>query len=832
MATAPEYGGQQIAPQVGAGTQGASFQPMEAPKTDASLMDNGVNKAGTAMAKYLDDINEAIATDADTQLTRYQQELLYDKQTGFMGRKGYDAVRADDEGVSPLDSMMKRFKGAVDAACVGKTTVQQKLIRTKAAGLTNSLYATGLQHAFQENHNYMVNTATASIKQQAVVAANNFNAPDVIQGCITKAKANAARVARLNGMDVKQAQIDAEAGIHHNVVMGYINAAQNDPANWAKAQEYLRAHSRSMTPDDVFSFDAHINAGMRKFESYQTADEVFADLRAQTQQYARASGRLEAGDTGYVNGDAAYLFTVGLRGDQFATDAAGRAMVRESKRGGETAYGAGGLTRSMAEAALGNRNLTDEEWKAIREDPEQNAQISQGYLNRLGLSFGDTNKALAAYLGGMKEVVAAEEKAKKDGGVWTQYLSKETQSSLNGVLKRMADSRSTPTLDADGNEISAFDSRYATAAYRAPTEERIRKQVEQNPLSVNPEWKEDTIRRTLAKFESDKRDFAANQQTALDRVCQLVEQGAEPTEADLAKLDYKTLKDFKDWRRKHDANDTTGDRGYFAYLAKNPSVVHAMTEVEVRNATRHLPKAGRQMILKEWEAGQLAKQGRLAAEFSARNGGNPLGKTAATMELVTRVLKRNEAFSKLDADQQALVASEVMLGAAADNAIYGIDTSDTVKAEAYVLDLVKNTYNTDAWYNTYGSEKKPLVAFKWNDYDSWAKNVGRQLAQRYYHTTVGGESKEQSMAMLLRIMTRRDPGVNCEGILTAREKAEAQDIIRSAIRNRMKKQSAYRGLPDGEFNNRVEEQVALYTKSETNLLKAFLEDRMHGTNNF
>ena len=821
MATAPEYGGQQIAPQVGTGTQGASFQAMEAPKTDFSAPDM------SPLAKYLEDINEAIATDADTQLTQYQQELLYDKQTGFMGRKGYDAVRADDEGVSPLDSMMKRFKGAVDAVCVGKTASQQKLIRAKATGLTNSLYATGLQHAFQENHNYMVNAAQASIKQQAVVAANHFDASDVIKGCITKAKANAARVARLTGMNVKQAQIDAEAGIHHNVVMGYINAAQNNPTNWAKAQEYLRGHSQQMTPDDVFAFDAHINTGMRKFESYQVADEVHGALSADIKQYERASGRLSAGDTGYVDGDAAYLYAMGLRGDQYATDADGRAMVRESKRGGETAYGAGGVTKTMADKALG-RVLTDAEWKAVREDPMQNAKIAQGYLNRLGVEFGDTNKALAAYLGSPKEVAAAEAKAKKDGGVWTQYLPKETQSALNGVLKRMQDARDVPMKDADGNEISAFDSRYGTTAFRMPTEEQIRKLVEQNPLSVNPEWKEDTIRRTLAKFESDKRDFAAQQQTALDYVCQLVEQGQEPTEADLAKLDYKTLKDFKDWRRKHDANDPTGDRGYFAYLVKNPSVVHEMSEAGMRDATRKLPKAGRQMIMKEWEAGQLAKQGRLAAEVSARNGGNPLGKTAATMELVTRVLKRNESFAKLDVSQQALVASEIMLGAAADNAIYGIDTSDTVKAEAYVLDLIKKTYNSDGLWGTYGSDKKPLVAFKWNDHDSWTKNVGRQLAQRYYHTAVGGESKEQAMSMILRVMIRRDPGVDCTGILTDKEKAEATDIIRAAIRNSMSKASRYGGLSQSDFNNELEAKVARYAKDEVNLLKAFLEDRMQG----
>ena len=825
MAIAQEYGGQQVAPQVGAGAQGASFQAMEAPKADLYALDKGVRAAGMAAAKYLDDVNEAIATDADTRLTQYQQDLLYNEQTGFMGRKGYDALRADDEGVSPLDSMMKSFKGAVEAACAGKTAAQQKLIRAKAAGLTNSLYATGLQHTFQENHQFLVNTATAGIKQQAVVAANNFDAPDVIQGSIAKAKANAARIARLNGTDAKQAQIDAEAGIHHNVVMGFINAAHNDPTNWAKARLYLQSHSKAMTPDDIFAFDALISAGQKKFEAYETANEVFQELKTNTTQYARASGKLIAGDTGYADGDANYVFYAGIQGDQFALDSTGRAVVRTTTRNGESAYGIGGLTKSMAEAALG-RQLTDEQWASVREDPSANAKISKEFLNRLGVHFGDTSMALAAYFGSAKEVEDAKAKAAKDGGVWAQYLSKDTQSALNGALKRMKDSRDTPLLDENGNAISAFDPRYATKAYVSPTQEQVRKLIEQNPLSVDPEWKETAIQRTLAMFESDKQDFANRQQTALDRVCQIVEQGGEPTEADLAQLDYKSQLAFRNWKKAHDANDPTGDRAYFAYLVKNPSVVHGMTKEEVRNATRAIPKAGRQLILKEWEAGQVVKQGRLSSQFDAQKGGNPIGKTSATMGLVSRVLKREENFAKLDEDQQALIASEVMLQAAADNAIYGIDTSDTVKAEAYVLDLLKKTYNKDTLFGTYAGDKKPIVSFKWGDYDSWTKNVGKKLAERYFNCGEGNASQGQAMASLLRLMVRKEPGLDCSGILSAQERAEAQDLIRAAVRADMAAKPAYAQMRRSDFDAVLEKKISKYINNDAKLLRAYLENRM------
>ena len=125
MAIVPEYGGSQVSPTVGAGTQGAQFQAMAAPKANVlAPMEKAMDKIGRMQAQLLEEQDDAIATDIDTKYAQYCQQLLNDPKTGFMARKGINALQPDKDGVSPVDAMMQKADVYLQELMDGRTKNQ------------------------------------------------------------------------------------------------------------------------------------------------------------------------------------------------------------------------------------------------------------------------------------------------------------------------------------------------------------------------------------------------------------------------------------------------------------------------------------------------------------------------------------------------------------------------------------------------------------------------------------------------------------------------------------------------------------------------------------
>lgn len=826
MAIVPEYGAPQVAPTIG-GTQGASFVDFKAPQTDPSGLKKGFDAYASAYAQEKEETDQARATEIEIDLRRKQLELLYDDQSGFMALKGSAVVKADAEGVSPLDQRLKAFDEYVKTRMAGLNADQQLAVRKSAVTLANGMYATGMQHTLQENHNYKVSQALGAMAQAQQEAYLGFDNPDILKSAIARSRAYAARAAKLNGTDAKAAMADAEKAVHSYAMYGYIAAAQKDPAMWANAKGYLTKNAAKLDGKAVYAFDSQITQGMRDYQSYVTADDAYQRMRQGQNVYQLSGGALFTSDgstSSIGSADSAhYVFTQGIEGQQWEEGAGGVVRPRETAHAdGEVGYGAGNITKSAAEFTLGVK-IAPENWEKNRADQAWNRQVAVQYLEKLGQKYGDMDKAVAAFVGSVKEVDAAEAQAKKEGGVWSVYLDKRTVDAAQAVKDRLAKVQNAPVVDsATGEELSPFNPRYATAAYRRPTYDEIRDYVKRSdPLSINPQYLEATAGKTEALFSADQQAFARKRQEALDNVCQKLESGATVTQGDLAQLTYKELNAFYDYRKKWETHDTTGDLQYQTYLMAHPQDVHNMTETEVRMASRIIPKSGRPRLLKLWQEGQNLRQQRLGAQYQYQHGGQPSGETGVTITKALSILNQDDRFKRLDSDYRLYVAEYISNAAEADNAMYGLDTKDSKSAENYITGYIKREFNTDTLFGfgkTYSGDKKPLLMFKRGDYDSRARGVGQELARRRF----GREpSRGEYLSALTELITRKNPQFDTAGILSESELRETTADVRLALERKVNRQWGNQKTA-AEKRRIVDAGMQQVTANSTAMLRAWL----------
>lgn len=826
MAIVPEYGAPQVAPTVGAGAQGASFVDYKAPKADTSGLVKGFNAYAAAFAQEKEETDEARATEVETDLRRKQLELLYDDQTGLMALKGNSAIQADAEGVSPLEQRMKVFDSYAQEKMVGLSADQQRLVKKQLQTLSNGMYASGMQHVMQENYNNKVSQATGAVLQAQQEAFLAFSDPDMIKSAVERAKAYGARVAKLKGLDAKSAMVEAEQGVHANVVYGYMAAAQTDPAQWTMAKRYLTANAAHMDGKTVFAFDSQITRGMMDYESQTTADDLYKALSQGQQYLALSGGSIVSKDGSVVEGgvnSAHYILTMGLGGDHWAKDASGRVIARETggRADGELGYGAFNLTRSAAESVHGK--MPEAVWEKSRANQQWNYETALAYLEKLGKKYGgDTDKALAAYVGSEKEVDEAAKRAEEKGGNWGQYLDQRTIKAAQGVRDRIAKSSRASVTDEMGNDINPFKARYATAAFRRPSYDELRASVEKSsPLAVNPYWVNDTAQKLDARFTKAQESFARERRQALDSVCQKLEQGATITPADLGQLTYQELNAFEEYKKRWETHDATGDLEYQTHLMANPWQIHAMDETQLRLAERIVPKSGRRALRKEWEKGHNIAQQQLGAQYAYQHGEQPKGETSLTATKVISILDHNEKFKKFGADQKLLVGQMISNAAEADNARFGEDTKGAKAAENYVLNWLNKEHHADSVFgfgNTYTGELKPIILFKARDFDNRARGVGKELGRRLY----GREpSRGEYLEVLKRLAVRKDPQLDTAGVLSDAEVREITQGVRRAAERRVNRDWGNR-LTVAQKQNKVEQLVAQTTGDSTKLLRAWL----------
>ena len=762
MAIVPDYGGPRVAPAVGAGTQGAQFQSMVAPKADIlAPFQKALDRVGREQADLLAEQDDAIATDIDTQYARYCQQLLTDKDTGFLTLKGAAAV-SPVNGEAPVDRMMNDAGDYLKTLMQGRTKEQIALIKAKTTSRTNGLYASGMQHAMTENYNFNVSSRKGELEQAQNDMMTFYDQPDKLAAARKRILWQADAYAKLTGQSVKTVRLEALSAGHKAAALGYLGAADNDPSKYSEGAAYVKANSKEMNPSDVFSLGARLNDGMKRAESWRFADEIFngGQIKPSKEEVAAGAASIAMGEDGKpkLEGNEHYVVTKGISGEHFTRDALGDAAVITIRKGGEKAYGANGITRSMAEAVAG-RKLAEDEWKMVIDNPQRNKDVAVAYLRRAGQIYGDFDQAVAAFMGSEKEVNEAIAKAKKEGGVWSGYLSPDTIRRMTVFRERFSQAEAPAVYDTDGTQLNAFSAKFAARSYRRTSREEIYQHILQHPLAVDRQWLDQTLARVEARFTMDRHDYEQAHQAALDDACRAVEAGREPTEAQLSQLTAREQQDFYAWKKKFEASDTTGDLAYAVELLKNPEDLARMSEAQLRNVLRIVPKSSRGTLQKSWQAAQNTRRGMLQAEYAAKNGTPQYGKTNAALSSIKTVLNNFEDFKDLDDAQKTLVAGEVLFGLSEDNALYGIDTGDSTKAYAAIMERFKQKYTTGSWcFGLFGGKRKSILEFKYGQLPSDVQKIAGRLADSIFKRDEGEATDAEKMAAVVQLLTRKYTG--------------------------------------------------------------------------
>lgn len=731
MAIVPEYGGPQVSPTVGAGTQGAQFQAMAAPKANVlAPMEKAMDKIGRMQAQLLEEQDDAIATDIDTKYAQYCQQLLNDPKTGFMARKGINALQPDKDGVSPVDAMMQKADVYLQELMDGRTKNQIARVKAKTDSRTTGLYASGMQHAMAENISYNVSVYRANLQSEQDAGLADFNQPEKLAEHVARVKRSAGILSKYTGEDSRAKTREAVAGVYKNAALGFLFGANNDPSLYGQGLAFVQKNAKSMLPQDVFALSTQFNTGMKNYEAVISAREGIAALTppdAPTDQVMAAIRGNGAGAKPLA-GSEHYVMSQGIRGNQLE-DKNGVVSIVETKKGGETAYGSDGVTRSMAEAVAGKK-LTDEEWRAIYTSKDESQRVGLSYLGALGTKYGETEKAVAAYVGTQKEVDDAVAKAKKEGGVWTQYLSKETAEAAATALRRLDGAFDAPVKGADGSALSFLDNRYAARAYQGVSEEAMRAYARQHPMSINPDF-EDRMVAYMKRYESERMNaYTTEHQNAVNTACSEYEQNGQISAQTLMRLTTKERVAVRKYCQELDAGGFTTSTHYAAYLDTHLDELGNFTKDELDNAMRLVPKASQRRFRKEWERRHGQTQEQLEARYAAQNGLVTLGKTGVHVGMTMKAMRDFlPGFKNLPMEQQAISAEGVMNLAGMAAAIEGVDLKDANKAQQFVIDTIINNVYTDSQWWGLTSDRKSIFEFKYGDLDSEVKEIADELAK-------------------------------------------------------------------------------------------------------
>ena len=819
MAIVPEYGGSQVSPTVGAGTQGAQFQAMAAPKANVlAPMEKAMDKIGRMQAQLLEEQDDAIATDIDTKYAQYCQQLLNDPKTGFMARKGINALQPDKDGVSPVDAMMQKADVYLQGLMDGRTKNQITRVKAKTDSRTTGLYASGMQHAMAENISYNVSVYRANLQSEQDAGLTDFNQPEKLAEHVARVERSAGILSKYTGEDSRAKTREAVAGVYKNAALGFLFGANNDPSLYGQGLAFVQKNAKSMLPQDVFALSTQFNTGMKNYEAVISAREGIAALTppdAPTDQVMAAIRGNGAGAKDLA-GSEHYVLSQGIRGNQLE-DKNGVVSIVETKKGGETAYGSDGVTRSMAEAVAGKK-LTDDEWKAIYTSKDESQRVGFSYLGMMGTKYGETEKAVAAYVGTQKEVDDAVAKAKKEGGVWTQYLSKETAEAAATALRRLDGAFDTPVKGADGSALSFLDNRYAARAYQGVSEEAMRAYARQHPMSIDPDF-EDRMVAYMKRYESERMNaYTTEHQNAVNTACTEYEQNGQISAQTLMRLTTKERVAVRKYCQELDAGGFTTSTHYAAYLDTHLDELGNFTKDELDNAMRLVPKASQRRFRKEWERRHGQTQEQLEARYAAQNGMVTLGKTGVHVGMTMKALgDLLPGFKKLDTDQKATIAEGIMNLAGLAAAIEGVDLKDANKAQQFVTDLVKdNVYTAGHWYDWLPwitKDRKSIFEFKYGDLGSEQKWIADELAK------LSGNDRKmtpgQRMGNLVNFMLLKNVNIPVGSIA---QQPRVRNKVYQLVDQDMQRDPKYAGMSPAQRRALIEPAM----KNDTEVVRQYL----------
>lgn len=317
------------------------------------------------MDKEREKADTALLMDADNQLTRWQQQAMYDEKGGVYTRKGQNALDVTNQTLDQFD------KAQADIA-KSLTNDQQKARYAQiASSRRNSLSAQLNRYEFTQREQWYDDSAEGQRKSAIQGAALYADDPQQLAYHQTKLNIVEGSEAKRKGLPAElaeQKRLEANTRLNAAVIE---QLAARDPM---KAREYFTSNAINMTADaqvkaaemlkPLIDRQVGVSVGSKAVEAVGSQDNrIFASIL-----------QAESG------------------GKQF--DRNGQPMT--------SSRGAIGTAQIMPSTGPEAAKLAGVEWdeSRFRNDPDYNRQLGQAYFQKLTNDFKSPALAVAAYNAG------------------------------------------------------------------------------------------------------------------------------------------------------------------------------------------------------------------------------------------------------------------------------------------------------------------------------------------------------------------------------------------------------------------------------------------------
>lgn len=366
-----------------------------------------------------DQANQVRVNDARNQLSIATQDLTYNKDSGFLTRKGASAF-LDAQGKpleKPLDQDYgeKLQKTIADIGATLGNERQRKAFGMHAGDVSAQFNGQLQSHTLQQFGHYKDATDDATAKLAGQTAGLNWNNPDVVGVSVDQARAairSKAERAGLVGAPFEEAVLAGTSAIHEGVILA---ALQNNNPKYA--MDYLEQARKKgeMAPNDILKVYGHITEA----DALQQAQSAVA---AQTVKTMPA-----VAPTSF---DRMTQITL-------ASESNGQRYGPDGKTLLTSPAGAKGEMQVMDKT---NLNPGYGVTPAKDNSPDERARVGRDYLKAMLVQYGDPAKAWAAYNAGPGALDKALKAATTGHGgpdSWLSNLPQETQAYVAKNVKAL-----------------------------------------------------------------------------------------------------------------------------------------------------------------------------------------------------------------------------------------------------------------------------------------------------------------------------------------------------------------------------------------------------------
>ncbi|MBU0593362.1 MAG: transglycosylase SLT domain-containing protein [Gammaproteobacteria bacterium] len=442
----------------------ADFAGQQAQRTGQAMQQAG-SAAGQIALDAQNEANQLRVIQASNDAKERMFNLLYDKDTGALNQKGWNALNRESGKDLPAE-YVDRFQEMTDVMSgeLGNDA-QRKMFAQQVASMRSQLHGSTSQHLSSEFKTYKVSTydGTVSTAQREIalmgasgdIQIDSETGRSKLDDAADRINAAIREKARLTGMSQEEADAQVRKNISNAHTLAIAGALEANKPEYADA--YLKKYSGQMDADDILRVKGKLDGEVNMRIGVGAAGEVLRKMqpRIQTSEAERAFNIALGTESGHR---------------QFGED--GKPLASQK--------GAIGIAQVMPGTGPEAAKMAGLPWdeNRYRNDADYNKALGMAYFQKqLQDNGGDLQKAYAAYNAGPGRLQDAEKRAEKN--------NKLAQNDKAIGVKTWLDFMPAETKDYVAKNMKAFDAGQGHA--QRPAFQEIDDQLRADPrLAGNP----------------------------------------------------------------------------------------------------------------------------------------------------------------------------------------------------------------------------------------------------------------------------------------------------------------------------------------------------------